>query len=76
MQRCTLVRMRDGSTDFDELLRRLGAADAEPPPLMKKLLDEQRSPPAADALADTILIAELEAWLALIEDERRSRTAL
>jgi hypothetical protein len=59
-------------TDFDDLLRRLGAADADPPPLMKKLLDEQRL--KSSPQPDRTLLAELEAWLSLIEEERRSRT--
>jgi hypothetical protein len=62
-----------GPTDFDDLMRRLGAADADPPPLMKKLLDERRA--NSTSAADTTLIAELEAWLSLIEAERRVRTA-
>lgn len=65
--------MPGGPTDFDDLLRRLGAADADPPPLMKKLLDEHRLKPSSQC--DTALLAELEAWLSLIEEERRSRTA-
>jgi len=58
--------------DFDALLAALGAANAEPPPLMKKLLAE--SPPAsADrAIADAAVMSELEAWLAVLRDETRS----
>lgn len=70
------MRMPDGPTDFDDLLRRLGAEDAEPPPLMKKLLDERRLPSWRVPLIDRALIAELEAWLAVIEDERRVRREL
>lgn len=65
--------MAGGPTDFDDLLRRLGAAEADPPPLMKKLLDEHRL--KSTSSADTALIAELEAWLSLVEEERRRRTA-
>jgi hypothetical protein len=65
--------MAGGPADFDDLLRRLGAAEADPPPLMKKLLDEHRL--KASSSADTALIAELQAWLSLIEEERRLRTA-
>ena len=58
-------------TDFDALLAALGAADAEPPPLMKQLLAGvgQRS---QSHDFDSRVLAELEAWLAAIVDERSS----
>jgi hypothetical protein len=55
--------------DFDALLHALGAKDAEPPPLMKKLLADLRPDPRA------ALLSELEAWLAALADDgvRRAR---
>jgi len=66
--------------DFDALLDALGATDAEPPPLMKKLLADIRPAPGerisenarADLSAvDAAVLAELEGWLAALHAERR-----
>jgi hypothetical protein len=63
--------------DFDAVLRALGAEDAEPPPLMRKLLSElpdSASPSTAGASrADARLLADLEAWLQALERERAHR---
>jgi hypothetical protein len=61
--------------DFDELLRALGAADAEPPPLIKKLLAEV-TPPADEAAAGQDARDALEAWLAVLDDRRAERARL
>ena len=65
--------MSQGLTDFDDLLRRLGAVDAEPPPLMKKLLDD-RALAVDTSITDAVLLEQLETWLAIIEEERRARS--
>lgn len=58
--------MATGPADFDAILEALGAADAEPPPLMKKLLE-----PVSPGLsrADRAALVELEAWLTVLRDE-------
>ena len=66
--------MSQGLTDFDDLLRRLGAVDAEPPPLMKKLLDDRALAVDTSITADAVLLEQLETWLAIIEEERRARS--
>jgi len=63
--------MRDKQVDFDALLSALGAADAEPPPLMRQLLSGLD--PVVEDNADARALAELEAWLAVLLDERRER---
>ena len=59
-------------TDFDALLAALGAADAEPPPLMKQLL-ATADDPRVTRDPDRRAIAELEAWLSALIRERSER---
>jgi len=59
-------------TDFDALLAALGAADAEPPPLMKQLLAKADAPRITHD-PDRRAIAELEAWLSALIHERSAR---
>lgn len=65
------VAMPDNPVDFDALLKALGAADAEPPPLMRQLLDGME--PIDQGSPDDRVLAELEAWLATLVHERDSR---
>jgi hypothetical protein len=62
----------DKPADFDAILQALGAADAEPPPLMKKLLGDLGPPPNVLSAKDASIVAELEAWLAVLHDETPS----
>ncbi len=55
--------------DFDAILEALGAADAEPPPLMKKLLGDLEPVSRGLSDADRAALVELEAWLAVVRDE-------
>jgi hypothetical protein len=67
-----LVVRSDKPVDFDAILQALGAADAEPPPLMKKLLGDLDPPPTALSATDAAIVVELEAWLAALRDETAS----
>ena len=57
--------------DFDALLEALGAANAEPPPLMKKLLAESHPVSTDSSIDETAVVAELKAWLAVLRNETR-----
>jgi hypothetical protein len=59
--------MPDRPVDFDALLEALGAADAEPPPLMRQLL---AGVDPVGRNADDRALVELEAWLAALIHER------
>ena len=62
----------DKPVDFDAILQALGAADAEPPPLMKLLLGDLPPAPADStglSPVDTAIIAQLDAWLEVLRDE-------
>jgi hypothetical protein len=63
--------MPDNPVDFDALLRALGAADAEPPPLIRQLLAGME--PVNQGGPDDWVLAELEAWLAALVHERTCR---
>lgn len=63
--------MASKPVDFDAVLRALGAEDAEPPPLMRKLLAEL--PASKSSPADAQVLAELEAWLHAILGDRARR---
>ena len=63
--------MPDNPVDFDALLKALGAADAEPPPLIRQLLAGME--PIDQGSLDDRVLAELEAWLATLVHERASR---
>ena len=64
--------MSTDPVDFDLLLQALGAADAEPPPLMKKLLGDLGHRSADLPTVDAAVLAELEAWLAALRDDTPS----
>lgn len=61
--------MATDPTDFDAILEALGAADAEPPPLMKKLLGDLEPVSPGLSRADRAALVELEAWLTVLRDE-------